>query len=172
MFARDHPEMLAWLPLAHFDDLPPSRRRILRSLVRDPARATIPLRGILSAARAAEIAGAREHFARMVSMGNVLAYWAGVGEATTGVRNFDRLRADPRAVDQAPHELDLDDDRWTPPRAGMASQVRISSGGRTIGFAPVRWGGLPWQNRRFLTAAATNFAAALTGARLGDEAGR
>jgi hypothetical protein len=158
MFARAHPQVFAWLPLAWWDDMRPTMRRLVRAALDEPSRFDAALAGGVRSLRLLERAGLRREFVALLSRMNIVAYWSGVAAAAGGEAAWHQLRADARDASREAPAFDLAADGWTPPGAGAAPDVEVLFEGRMLGPAPVRWGRLPWSLANFKRAVAASFA--------------
>jgi hypothetical protein len=151
VFARRHPEILAWSSLAYWDDMPPQHRRAARWAMRHPDhRLALNAAAVLGCA-ATEAAGLPRRFEQSLAMATLISYWAGVGVECGGERGWIELRRRGRESEQPRAHVDMDAaSEWDPPRPGECAEIIVTFRGEALVALPVRRGGTPWSRRRFL----------------------
>ncbi len=156
-FARLHPQVLARLPLAGLSELG-GRWQAVGRLAITSGPSTQPF---LVSARGAlavlERAGMRREFSGLFRRVQFVAYWSGVGSAVGDLAGWNKLRDACRQAATPAPIFDLLGQAGLPDLDG-AAEVRVSYGGVELGRAPVLWGGLPFDDRRFTETVVDRFA--------------
>lgn len=151
MLVGDHPVSGSRLGLWAWPKMSHRRRQLAHAAIDHPQIMYAVARMVSGCVPVLDGIGSRRRLARLLDTLSFTAYWVGVGDATGGFAGWRRTTA--RIVDvldNTEHDhLELAAAGAWNPSSGGHHLVDVAWHGEQIGVADLRWGGLPFDRKRF-----------------------